>query len=43
MTKMAAMPIYDKNFENSFSPEPKDQWSWNLACSIGYLNTTKFV
>ena len=23
MTKMAAMPIYDKNLKNSSSPEPK--------------------
>ena len=35
MTKVAAMPIYDKNLKNSSSPEPKGRWLWNLVCSIG--------
>ena len=43
MTKMAAMPIYDKNLKISPSPEPKGRWPWNLVCSIGCLSTTKFV
>ena len=43
MTKMAAMPIYGKNLKKSFSPEPIDQWPWNLVCSIVYGSTTKVV
>ena len=43
MTKMAAMPIYGKNFKKSSSPEPKGRWPWNLVCSIGCTSTTKFV
>ena len=45
MTKMAAMPIYmdSKNHKKSSSPEPKVRWPWNLVCSIGCSNTTKFV
>ena len=43
MTKMAAMPIYGKNLKKSSSPEPTDQWPWNLVCSIVYVNTTKIV
>ena len=34
MTKMATMPIYDKNLKKS-SLEPKGRWPWNLVCSIG--------
>ena len=30
MTKMAAMPIYGKNFKKS-SPEPKGRWPWNVV------------
>ena len=41
MTKMAAMPIYGKNLKKSSSPEPIDQWPWNLVCSIVYGSTTK--
>ena len=43
MTKMAAMPIYGKNLKKSSSPEPIDQWPWNIVCSIVYGNTTKVV
>ena len=43
MTKMATMPIYDKNLKKSSSPEPKGQWPWKLICSIGYSSTSKFV
>ena len=43
MTKMAAMPIYGKNFKKSSSAEPKGWWSWNLVCSIRCWSTTKFV
>ena len=43
MTKMAAMPIYGKSLKKSSSPEPIDQWPWNLLCSIVYVNTTKIV
>ena len=43
MTKVAAMPIYGKNLKKSSSPEPIDQWPWNLVCSIVYGNTTKVV
>ena len=32
-----------QNLKKSFSPEPKGWWHWNLVCSIGCLNTTKFV
>ena len=41
MTNMAAMPIYGKNLKKSFSPDPIDQWPWNLVCSIMYGSTTK--
>ena len=41
MTNMAAMPIYNKNLKKSSSPEPIDQWPWNLVCSILYGSTTK--
>ena len=41
MTNMAAMPIYGKNLKKSSSPEPIDQWPWNLVCSIVYGSTTK--
>ena len=43
MTKMAAMPIYGKNLKKSSSPEPIDQWPWNLVWSIAYRSTTKVV
>ena len=43
MTNMAAMPIYGKNLKKSSSPEPIDQWPWNLLCSIVYGSTTKVV
>ena len=43
MTKMATMPIYGENLKKSSSPEPIDQWPWNLVCSIVYVNTTKIV
>ena len=43
MTKMATMPIYGKNLKKSSSPEPIDQWPWNLVCSIVYVSTTKIV
>ena len=43
MTKVAAMPIYGKNLQISSSPEPIDQWPWNLVCSIRYLSTPKLV
>ena len=42
MTKMAAMPIYGKNFKIS-SPKPKGRWPWNLVCNIGCSSTTKFA
>ena len=37
MNKMAAMPIYGKNFQKSSSQEAVDRFSRNLVCSI--LNT----
>ena len=43
MTSMAAMPIYGKNIKKFSSPEPIDQWLWNLVCSIVYASTAKFV
>ena len=43
MTKMAAMPIYDKNLYKSSSLELKGRWPWNLVCSIEYSGTTNFV
>ena len=43
MTNMAAMPIYGKNLKKSSSPEPIDQWPWNLVWSIVYASTTKIV
>ena len=43
MTKMAAMPIYGKNFWKSSSPELEVLWSWNLACSIRDSSSTKFI
>ena len=41
MTNMAAIPIYGKTIKKSSSPEPIDQWPWNLVCSIVYGSTTK--
>ena len=41
MTNMAAMPIYGKNLKKSSSPEPIDQWPWNLVWSIVYASTTR--
>ena len=43
MTNMATMPIYRKNLKKSFSPDPIDQWPWNLVCSIVYGSSTKVV
>ena len=43
MTKMAATPIYGKNLLKSSSPEPEGQWPWDLVCSIGDVESTKFV
>ena len=43
MTKMAATPIYGKNFKKSSSPELEVLWSWNLACSISDSSSTKFI
>ena len=43
MTNMAAMPIYGKTLKKSSSPEPIDQWPWNLVCSIVYGSTTKVI
>ena len=40
---MAAMPIYCKNLKKSSSPEPIDQWPWNLVCVIVYGSTTKGI
>ena len=39
MTKMAAMPIYDKSLKKSSSPQPKldDLESWYAAVSAGVL------
>ena len=37
------MPIYGKNLKKASSPEPIDQWPWNLVCSIAYGSTTKVV
>ena len=30
-----------KTFKKSSSPEPIDQWPWNIVCSIVYASTTK--
>ena len=35
MTNMATMPMDGKNFKNSSSLEPADQFQQNLVCSIG--------
>ena len=43
MTNMAAMPIYGKNLNKSYSPEPIDRWPWNFVCSIVCASTTKVV
>ena len=43
MTKMATMPIYNKNHWRYFSLEPKGRWPWNLVYIIEYSSTTKFV
>ena len=43
MNNMAVMPIYGKNLKKSSSPEPIDQWPWNLVCSIMYGSTTKLI
>ena len=37
------MPIYGKNLKKSSSPEPIDQWPWNLVCIILYASTTKVI
>ena len=41
MTKIATMPIYDKNLQKS-SPEPVGWYAWNLVCSIRYLSIINF-
>ena len=41
MTNMLAMLIYGKYLKKSSSPEPIDQWPWNLVCSIVDASTTK--
>ena len=43
MTKVAFMPMYGKNLKKSSSPEPVDQWPWNLVSSIAYSSTTKVI
>ena len=43
MTHMTTMPIYGKKLKKSSSPEPIDQWPWNMVCSIVYASTTKIV
>ena len=43
MTKIAAMPIYRKNFKKSSSPEQNGWWPWNLVCSTVCMSTTKFI
>ena len=43
MTKMAAMPIYDKNHQKSSPTELIVLWSWNMAWSIMYRSSTKFI
>ena len=43
LTKMAAMPIHDKNLKKSSSLEPKGRWLWNLICIIGCSSSTKFT
>ena len=39
----AHMKIYGKNLKKSSFPESKDQWPWNLVCSIVYGSTTKVI
>ena len=36
MTKIAAMPIYDKNLQKSSSSDPVGWYTWNLVCSIKF-------
>ena len=43
MTKMATMPLYGRNPFNISSLEPKGQWPWDLACSIGDVGPTEFA
>ena len=43
ITNMAPMPIYGENLKNSPTPEPIDQWPWNLVCSIVYGSTAKVI
>ena len=43
MTKMAAMPIYDKNLQKTSSPEPVDRFHHNLAWSIDDSSTTMYI
>ena len=43
MTKMAAMPIYDKNLQKSSPAELIVLLSWNLAWCIMYRSSTKFI
>ena len=42
MTKMAAMPIYGKNFKKS-SSEPIGRYRWNLVYNITHSSSTKFA
>ena len=43
MTKMAAMPIYNKNLKKSSSPQPKGRWLWNFVCNVGCSSAIKFI
>ena len=36
-------PYVVKKLKKSSSPEPIDQWLWNIVCSIVYGSTTKVV
>ena len=36
-------PYMVKTLKKSSSPEPIDQWPWNLVCSIVYRSVTKIV
>ena len=42
MSKMAAMPIYDKNIKKSSFPEPIDQWPWNLVLPEYYQSCSNY-
>ena len=36
-------PYMVKTLKKSSSPEPESQWPWDLVCSIGVVEPTKFV